>query len=162
MSTMNISLPDSLKSFVDEQVSQRGYGTSSEYVRELIRKDQDRARLRALLRRAIELARVLVLAEVRAVVKFLQQHQLGTTGGGFGDTLIDAGEVGGGVALVEFLDEGDFQDAAHASRPAGSCMVMQCRLPFCQISGRQGTGTMVWFGKALPKLAAAAASIRSP
>jgi antitoxin ParD1/3/4 len=49
MSTMNISLPDTLKSFVDEQVSQRGYGTSSEYVRELIRKDQDRLQLRALL-----------------------------------------------------------------------------------------------------------------
>lgn len=49
MSTMNISLPDTLKSFVDEQVSQRGYGTSSEYVRELIRKDQDRQQLRGLL-----------------------------------------------------------------------------------------------------------------
>ena len=49
MSTMNISLPDALKSFVDEQVSQRGYSTSSEYVRELIRKDQDRLQLRGLL-----------------------------------------------------------------------------------------------------------------
>jgi antitoxin ParD1/3/4 len=49
MSTMNISLPESLKSFVDEQVSQRGFGTSSEYVRELIRKDQDRLHLRNLL-----------------------------------------------------------------------------------------------------------------
>ena len=49
MSTMNISLPDTLKSFVDQQVSTRGYGTSSEYVRELIRKDQDRLQLRALL-----------------------------------------------------------------------------------------------------------------
>lgn len=46
---MNISLPDALRSFVDEQVSQRGYGTSSEYVRELIRKDQDRLQLRGLL-----------------------------------------------------------------------------------------------------------------
>lgn len=46
---MNISLPDSLKTFVDEQVSQRGYGTSSEYVRELIRKDQERQHLRGLL-----------------------------------------------------------------------------------------------------------------
>ena len=46
---MNISLPDSLKSFVDEQVSQRGYGTSSEYVRELIRRDQERLHLRKLL-----------------------------------------------------------------------------------------------------------------
>jgi antitoxin ParD1/3/4 len=49
MSTMNISLPDSLKTFVDEQVTQRGYGTSSEYVRELIRKDQERQHLRGLL-----------------------------------------------------------------------------------------------------------------
>jgi len=49
MSTMNISLPETLKSFVDEQVSSRGFGTSSEYVRELIRKDQERLQLRALL-----------------------------------------------------------------------------------------------------------------
>jgi antitoxin ParD1/3/4 len=49
MSTMNISLPDSLKSFVDVQVTHRGYGTSSEYVRELIRKDQQAQQLRALL-----------------------------------------------------------------------------------------------------------------
>ncbi len=46
---MNISLPDSLKSFVDEQVSQCGYGTSSEYVRELIRKERDRLQLRSQL-----------------------------------------------------------------------------------------------------------------
>jgi len=46
---MNISLPEALKSFVDEQVTERGYGTSSEYVRELIRKDQDRQHLRSLL-----------------------------------------------------------------------------------------------------------------
>ena len=49
MSTMNISLPETLKSFVDDQVNQRGYGTSSEYVRELIRKDQDRQQLRTML-----------------------------------------------------------------------------------------------------------------
>ena len=49
MSTMNISLPEALKSFVDDQVNARGYSTSSEYVRELIRKDQDRQRLRGLL-----------------------------------------------------------------------------------------------------------------
>ena len=49
MSTMNISLPEALKSFVDEQVAGRGYGTSSEYVRELIRQDLDRQSLRRLL-----------------------------------------------------------------------------------------------------------------
>lgn len=46
---MNISLPESLKDFVDEQVSGRGYGTSSEYVRALIRADQERQSLRKLL-----------------------------------------------------------------------------------------------------------------
>lgn len=49
MSTTNISLPDLLKTFVDEQVNQRDYGTSSEYMRELIRMDQDCQRLRTLL-----------------------------------------------------------------------------------------------------------------
>ncbi|HEY8906534.1 MAG TPA: type II toxin-antitoxin system ParD family antitoxin [Rhodoferax sp.] len=49
MSTMNISLPDSLKTFVDEQVSLDTYGTSSEYLRDLIRKDKDRLHLRGLL-----------------------------------------------------------------------------------------------------------------
>ena len=46
---MNVSLPEALKDFVEDQVSARGYSTSSEYVRELIRKDQDRQRLRGLL-----------------------------------------------------------------------------------------------------------------
>lgn len=49
MGTMNISLPESLKAFVEERVEQEGYGTTSEYVRELIRKDQDRRHLRDLL-----------------------------------------------------------------------------------------------------------------
>jgi antitoxin ParD1/3/4 len=49
MSTMNISLPDTLRSFVDEQVAGRGYGSSSEYVRALIRDDRDRQHLRGLL-----------------------------------------------------------------------------------------------------------------
>jgi antitoxin ParD1/3/4 len=49
MSTMNISLPDAMKDFVDEQVAQKGYGSCSEYVRDLIRKEQDREKLRALL-----------------------------------------------------------------------------------------------------------------
>ncbi len=49
MKTMNISLPDTLKQYVDQQVTTAGYGTSSEYVRELIRRDQDRTQLRNLL-----------------------------------------------------------------------------------------------------------------
>ena len=49
MSTMNISLPDTLKFFVDDQVRLRDYSTSSEYVRELIRKDKSRVHLKSLL-----------------------------------------------------------------------------------------------------------------
>jgi antitoxin ParD1/3/4 len=39
---MNISLPDNLKGFVDTQVEQGGYSTSSEYIRDLIREDRRR------------------------------------------------------------------------------------------------------------------------
>lgn len=46
---MNISLPEALKDFVNEQVAERGYSTSSEYVRALIRSDRDRQRTRSLL-----------------------------------------------------------------------------------------------------------------
>jgi antitoxin ParD1/3/4 len=54
MTTMNISLPESLKAFVDEQVAAQAYGSSSEYVRELIRKERDRQRLRALVLEGLE------------------------------------------------------------------------------------------------------------
>jgi antitoxin ParD1/3/4 len=54
MTTMNISLPESLKAFVDEQVAGQGYGSSSEYVRELIRRERDRQRLRALVLEGLE------------------------------------------------------------------------------------------------------------
>ena len=49
MTSIRISLPPSLQSFVDEQVAKRNYGTSSEYVRELIRADQNRQSLCTLL-----------------------------------------------------------------------------------------------------------------
>ena len=49
MPTMNISLPESLRTYVEEQIAQRRYGTTSEYVRDLIRRDQDRQHLRQLL-----------------------------------------------------------------------------------------------------------------
>lgn len=40
MATMNISLPDDLKAFVDAQVAEQGYGSTSEYLRELIRRNR--------------------------------------------------------------------------------------------------------------------------
>ncbi len=42
MQSMNISLPDPLKEFVDGQIAQGRYSSASEYVRELIRADEKR------------------------------------------------------------------------------------------------------------------------
>lgn len=41
--TMNISLPEPLRKFVDRQVKEHGYAGASDYVRELIRNDEKRA-----------------------------------------------------------------------------------------------------------------------
>ncbi len=49
MGNVTISLPDSLKSFVERQRLVRGYGTSSEYVRDLIQNERDRENLRRQL-----------------------------------------------------------------------------------------------------------------
>jgi antitoxin ParD1/3/4 len=55
MSTMNISLPDDMKSFVDEQVRINGFATTSEYMRALIRERKDAIeRLRALVMEGME------------------------------------------------------------------------------------------------------------
>lgn len=42
MQSMNISLPDPLKQFVDGQIAQGRYSSVSEYMRELIRADEKR------------------------------------------------------------------------------------------------------------------------
>lgn len=49
MTTMNVSLPDELRAYVDAQVVEGNYGSTSEYVRDLIRHDHDRRQLRAAL-----------------------------------------------------------------------------------------------------------------
>lgn len=52
MATMNISLPDTMKQWVEEQGHSGHYSNSSDYVRDLIRRDHERtmkiARLQAL------------------------------------------------------------------------------------------------------------------
>ena len=52
MSSVNISLPDSLRVFVERRAEEQGYGTVSDYLRDLVLKDQKRqgeARLETLL-----------------------------------------------------------------------------------------------------------------
>jgi antitoxin ParD1/3/4 len=57
MQTMNISLPDPLKEFVDHQIAEGRYSSVSEYIRDLIRDDEKRKaedRLEALLLEGLE------------------------------------------------------------------------------------------------------------
>lgn len=54
MGTMNISLPDPMKSWVEDQTRSGRYANSSDYVRDLIRRDQARLEAVAELQAAID------------------------------------------------------------------------------------------------------------
>jgi len=53
MATMNISLPDVLRDWVEEQTQTGKYANNSDYVRDLIRRDQERVEKLRLLQQAI-------------------------------------------------------------------------------------------------------------
>lgn len=50
MATLNVWLPDKMKQWVDKQVRTGRYGTASDYVCDLVRRDQERADMRACSR----------------------------------------------------------------------------------------------------------------
>jgi antitoxin ParD1/3/4 len=57
MTTMNISVSDEMKAFVEDQMAQEGYASASEYLRALIRdaqKRQAKRELEAKFREALE------------------------------------------------------------------------------------------------------------
>ena len=54
MATMNVSLPDKMKQWVEEQVQTGRYGNASDYVRDLVRRDQERAEARADLQQMVD------------------------------------------------------------------------------------------------------------
>jgi antitoxin ParD1/3/4 len=53
MATMNVSLPDPMKAWVERQSESGLYGNASDYIRDLIRKDQQRQEAIATLQAAI-------------------------------------------------------------------------------------------------------------
>lgn len=53
MATMNVSLPDPMKDWVEDQIKTGQYSNASDYVRDLIRKDQEYRDKRELLVRAL-------------------------------------------------------------------------------------------------------------
>lgn len=54
MGTMNISLPDPMKSWVEDQARTGRYANSSDYVRDLIRRDRVRLEAIAELQAAVD------------------------------------------------------------------------------------------------------------
>jgi antitoxin ParD1/3/4 len=52
--TMNIALPSPMKAFVQEQVAEGGYSSASEYIRKLIREEQERRGRQELERKLLE------------------------------------------------------------------------------------------------------------
>lgn len=48
MTSLNISLPESMRTYIDQQMTLLGYSTASEYIRDLIRQDQKRQATRTL------------------------------------------------------------------------------------------------------------------
>lgn len=66
--TMSIAIPDELRGYIDERVRSGEYGNSSEYLRELIRRDrrdQAAVRLGALIADGIESGEGRELDELR-------------------------------------------------------------------------------------------------
>ncbi len=57
MATMNISLPDAMKSWVEAQTEDGKYSNSSDYVRDLIRREQIRAEKIAKFQQIVDEAR---------------------------------------------------------------------------------------------------------
>ena len=54
MATMNVSLPDAMKDWVERQTQSGRYSNPSDYVRDLIRRDQERANKIAAMQRLID------------------------------------------------------------------------------------------------------------
>jgi antitoxin ParD1/3/4 len=54
MATMNISLPDAMKEWVEAQVQTGRYANSSDYMRDLVRRDLERAEAREKLQHMVD------------------------------------------------------------------------------------------------------------
>ena len=87
MATMNVSLPDPMKDWVEAQARNGRYSNTSDYVRDLIRRDQDRQAAIAELQRLVDeglasgvsdrsMGEILETARARAGVTTPSEHDL--------------------------------------------------------------------------------------
>jgi antitoxin ParD1/3/4 len=78
MTSLNISLPDPLKAYVEDRVATGDFGTPSEFIRSLIRQDKDlrRSRLESELLEALQSRELVVEPEElkgRSLVSVLRE-----------------------------------------------------------------------------------------
>lgn len=78
MTSLNISLPDPLKAYIEERVASGDYGTPSEFVRNLIRQDKEqrRSRIETELLDALQTRELAISAEElngRSLVSVLRE-----------------------------------------------------------------------------------------
>lgn len=78
MTSLNISLPDPLKAYVEERVASGDFGTPSEFIRNLIRQDKEqrRSRLEAELLDALRTQEIAIAPEElkgRSLVSVLRE-----------------------------------------------------------------------------------------
>jgi antitoxin ParD1/3/4 len=78
MTSLNISLPEQLKAYVEAQVAEGEYGTPSEYMRDLIRRDkeQQQSKLEESLLKALDSGSIRISSRElasRSLVELLQE-----------------------------------------------------------------------------------------
>ena len=89
MATMNVSLPDQMKEWVEAQSDDGRYANSSDYIRDLIRRDQERREKIANMQRLVDEARASgivemtseeIFAEVRsrALAEIAEKNEIAT------------------------------------------------------------------------------------
>ena len=76
MAQMNVSIPDALKGWAEARVAEGRYSSTSDYARDLVRRDQEREEARQRLQAAIEEGRASGVSD-RDPFEFLEELRAG-------------------------------------------------------------------------------------
>ena len=76
MAQMNVSIPDKLKGWAESRVAEGRYSSTSDYVRDLVRRDQEREEKLRALQAAIDEGRASGVSE-RDPFEYLEELRVG-------------------------------------------------------------------------------------
>ena len=76
MAQMNISIPDKLKGWAEARVAEGRYSSTSDYVRDLVRRDQEREEARRRLQAAIDEGRASGVSD-RDPFEYMEELRVG-------------------------------------------------------------------------------------